>query len=225
MTSLAARTIRSTLIGAIAIAALILVPAGTFDYWRAWMFVAVFQGSSIALGVYLAIHDPALLARRMRVGPTAETEKSQKIIMVLAMVGFAALLVIPALDWRFGWSSVPWPLSLAGDGLIALAFVFIFFVFRANSYGASTIQVAEGQQVVSTGPYAWVRHPMYAGVIVMLIGVPPALGSWWGLLVVAFLLPVLIWRLLDEERFLKRHLPGYTQYTQDVRYRLVPRIW
>jgi len=141
--------------------------------------------------------------------------------MRLAMLGFIAMLVFPVLDHRFGWSSVPASVSVLGDALIALAFLFIFFVFKENSYGASTIQIAEGQTVISTGPYALVRHPMYAGALVMLIGTPIALGSWWGL----FAVPVLIWRLLDEERFLRQNLAGYAEYQTKVRYRLLPCIW
>jgi len=143
----------------------------------------------------------------------------------LAMLGFIAMLVFPVLDHRFGWSSVPASVSVLGDALIALAFLFIFFVFKENSYGASTIQIAEGQTVVSTGPYALVRHPMYAGALVMLIGTPLALGSWWGLFAVLLILPVLIWRLLDEERFLRQNLAGYAEYQTKVKYRLLPFIW
>jgi len=135
------------------------------------------------------------------------------------------MLVFPVLDHRFGWSSVPASVSVLGDALIALAFLFIFFVFKENSYGASTIQIAEGQTVISTGPYALVRHPMYAGALVMLIGTPIALGSWWGLFAVLLILPVLIWRLLDEERFLRQNLAGYAEYQTKVRYRLLPCIW
>jgi len=135
------------------------------------------------------------------------------------------MLVFPVLDHRFGWSSVPASVSVLGDALIALAFLFIFFVFKENSYGASTIQIAEGQTVVSTGPYALVRHPMYAGALVMLIGTPLALGSWWGLFAVLLILPVLIWRLLDEERFLRQNLAGYAEYQTKVKYRLLPFIW
>jgi protein-S-isoprenylcysteine O-methyltransferase Ste14 len=124
------------------------------------------------------------------------------------MIGCIAVLVFPALDYRFGWSSVPASVSVLGDALIVLGFLFTFFVFRENSYGASTIQIAEGQTVISTGPYALVRHPIYAAALVMLVGVPLALGSWWGLFALLLILPVLIWRLLDEERFLRQNLPG-----------------
>lgn len=225
MNNLNFRALRASLFGIIAMAALLFLPAGTVDYWQAWVFMAVFVGASSAITIYLAKYDPKLLERRMRVGPTVERENAQKVIIVFAMAGFLALLVFPALDHRFGWSPVPAYVSMIGDLLIALGFLFIFFVFKENPYGASTVQIAEGQKVISTGPYALVRHPMYAGALVMLIGMPLALDSWLGLFGLALILPVLIWRLLDEEKFLHKNLPGYTEYTHRVRYRLVPFIW
>jgi protein-S-isoprenylcysteine O-methyltransferase Ste14 len=225
MNGVTRRASRSSLFGVVALAALLFIPAGTFDYWQAWLFMAVFVTTSGAITVDLAIRDPKLLERRMHVGPRAEKEPAQKIIVLLAMLGFIAMLVVSALDHRFGWSSVPASVSVLADGLIALAFLFVFFVFRENSFSASTIQIAEGQTVISTGPYALVRHPMYAGALVMLLALPVALGSWWGLLVVVLKLPVLIWRLLDEERFLRQNLAGYAQYQTKVRYRILPLIW
>jgi protein-S-isoprenylcysteine O-methyltransferase Ste14 len=225
MNGVTRRASRSSLFGVVALAALLFIPAGTFDYWQAWLFMAVFVTTSGAITVDLAIRDPKLLERRMHVGPRAEKEPAQKIIVLLAMLGFIAMLVVSALDHRFGWSSVPASVSVLADGLIALAFLFVFFVFRENSFSASTIQIAEGQTVISTGPYALVRHPMYAGALVMLLALPVALGSWWGLLGVVLKLPVLIWRLLDEERFLRQNLAGYAQYQTKVRYRLLPLIW
>jgi protein-S-isoprenylcysteine O-methyltransferase Ste14 len=225
MTSLNLRAARGTALFAVVMAALVFIPAGTLRYWQGWLFIAVFQVLSVAIGVYLALNDPELLERRLKGGPVAETETTQRIIMTLAMLGFIALLVLPPLDHRFRWSSVPWPAVLAGDTLIVLGYLIMFVVLKANRFGASTIQVTEGQHVVSTGPYAVVRHPMYAGAIVLLAGTPLALGSWWGLIIAALCVPVLMWRLLDEERFLKQNLPGYTDYTQSVRFRLVPYVW
>jgi len=225
MNDVARRALRSSLFGILALAALLFIPAWTLAYWQAWLFMAVFVCTSGAITVYLAIHDPKLLERRMNVGPRAETEPAQKIIMVLATLGFVTMLVFPALDYRFGWSPVPASVSVLGDALIALGFLFTFFVFKENSYGASTIQIAEDQTVISTGPYAFVRHPMYAAALVMLLGIPLALGSWWGLLVLLLVLPVLIWRLLDEERFLRQNLPGYPEYQAKVKYRLLPFVW
>jgi len=225
MNSLNGRALRSSVLGTIALAALLFVPAGTLHYWQAWVFMAIFIGATTGITVYLAIRDPALLERRMKAGPAAEGETTQKIIMGIAMTGFLAAIVVPALDHRFGWSAVPVGLALFGDALIALGFLFVFFVLRTNTYGASTIQIAEGQTVISTGPYAMVRHPMYAGAVALLAGVPLALGSWWGLLPLMVLLPALIWRLLDEERFLIGNLPGYAEYRKQVRQRLLPFIW
>jgi protein-S-isoprenylcysteine O-methyltransferase Ste14 len=161
----------------------------------------------------------------MKVGPTAEKEPSQKIIILFALLGFITLLVFPALDHRFGWSLVPPYGSVAGDALVALGFILTFVVIRQNNYAASTIQVVEGQKVVSTGLYAYVRHPMYAGVLPMIVGMPLALGSWWSLFGLVLVVPAIIWRLLDEEKFLHKNLRGYTEYTKKVRYRLIPFIW
>jgi protein-S-isoprenylcysteine O-methyltransferase Ste14 len=225
MNKLYFRALRSSIFGVLVMAALLFVPAGTFDYWQAYVFMVVFVGGSAAITVYLAIKDPQLLERRMNVGPTAEKEPTQKIIMVFALLGFIALLVVPALDRRFMWSSVLAWVCVIGDLLVALGFLLVYFVIRENSYAASTIQVAEEQTVISTGPYSVVRHPMYAGVLPLLIGTPLALGSWWGLGALILFMPALIWRLLDEERFLHKHLQGYTEYTRKVRYRLVPFVW
>jgi protein-S-isoprenylcysteine O-methyltransferase Ste14 len=225
MNSLNIRAFRLTVLGALAMAALLFVPAGTLGYWQAWVFMAVFVGASSAIGIYLALKDPELLERRMQAGPAAEKETTQKIIMAFAMAGFIALLIFPAFDHRFGWSKLPPYVVLAGDALVALGFFLTFLVLKENSYSASTVQVVEGQKVISTGPYAIVRHPMYAGALVMLLGIPLALGSWWGLCALLFIVPVLIWRLLDEERLLRKELPGYVEYTRKVPYRLVPYLW
>jgi protein-S-isoprenylcysteine O-methyltransferase Ste14 len=205
--------------------ALLFLPAGTLDYWEAWVFVAVFFACSAAIGIWLLIKDPKLLERRMNVGPTAEEEPMQKIIMVFALLSFAGSGVIPALDHRFGWSDVPTSFVILGDILIALSYLAFYFVLRENTYAASTIQVEENQRVISTGPYALVRHPMYAGALILMLGVPLALGSWWGLLLFIPNLAVILWRLLDEERFLSENLAGYTEYKNRVRYRLVPFVW
>jgi protein-S-isoprenylcysteine O-methyltransferase Ste14 len=215
----------SLLVLFLAMAALLFVPAGTFDYWQAWTFLAVYFAWSLAITLYLVKKDPKLLERRMRGGPTAEKETTQKIIMVLTSLGFIGLIVVPALDHRFGWSHMTTYAVLAGEGLVALGWLAIFFVFRENSFSSATIELAPDQTVISTGPYALVRHPMYSGGLIMLLGMPIALGSWWGVLVVIAIMPALIWRLFEEERFLARNLPGYVAYQSKVKYRLIPRIW
>lgn len=225
MKTLHVRTIRAGVRGFIVLTALIFLSAGTLRYWQGWSFLVTFTICSTALTVYMALYDEKLLERRLRAGPRAETETSQKIIMVLVMLGFAALLVVPVLDHRFGWSPVPPYVAIIGDGLIALGYLFILFVLRENSYAASTIQIADDQRVISTGPYALVRHPMYAGALLLVIGMPLALDSWYGLLGILVLVPVLAWRLLDEERFLTRNLKGYAEYTSKVRWRLIPGLF
>lgn len=219
------RTLRSAAIGLPLCGALIFIPAGTLDYWQGWAFIAVFTICNIVIGLYLALEDPALLERRKKVGPAAEKRLAQKIIISLCFAIFLVLPVFSALDWRFGWSHVaPW-ISVLGDALVALGLMFVLRVFRENSYGASTIEKMEGQKVISTGPYALVRHPMYVGVLIMTLGIPLALGSWWSLLIAFLTIPLLIVRILDEEKMLLGELEGYGTYAHGVRYRLVPGVW
>ncbi len=222
---LSMRILRSAVIVLLVSGALIFVPAGTLAYWQGWVFIATFTISNIIIGAYLAMKDPALLERRRKVGPAAEKRFAQKIIISLCFIIFFVLPVFSALDWRFGWSHVPPWVSPLGDALVALGLMAILRVFRENTYGASTIQKMEGQKVISTGPYALVRHPMYVGVLIMAAGVPLALGSWWGLLIAFLMIPVLVLRILDEEKMLFGELEGYDAYARSVRYRLVPGLW
>jgi protein-S-isoprenylcysteine O-methyltransferase Ste14 len=206
-------------------ALLLFVPAGTLDYWQAWTFLAVYFAASLAITFYLIRKDPALLARRMSGGPFAEKEPVQKLIMSGISLGFIGLLVLPAIDHRLGWSNMSASVAIAGDVLLLLGWLGIGVVFRENSFASATIESAADQRVISTGPYAWVRHPMYAAALVMLLGIPLALGSYWGVLIVVTLVPLLIWRLMDEERFLAQNLPGYREYQGRVRFRLLPLVW
>ena len=205
--------------------ACLFIPAGTLSYWQAWVFLAVFAVSSQALGIYFLAHDRKLIERRMKIGPVAEQRPVQKIISALFMLGFVGFLVLPAFDHRFGWSPVAPVLSILANAIIVLSFVLFFLVMQSNSYAASTIQVEEGQPVVSTGPYAYVRHPMYSGALLLLAAMPLALGSWLSVLLLVPFFPVLAWRFLDEEDFLRKNLPGYAEYMRRVQYRLVPQVW
>ncbi len=207
------------------LAALLCGAAGTLAYWQGWLFLAVFTGCSIAIGLYFARHDPALIERRIKAGPQAEKEPAQKIIIALIMAGFLLLLVIPALDQRWHWSNVPDWLVLFADAGIVVSFIGFFVVMKQNSYAASTITVEANQPVISTGLYGVVRHPMYAAALLLTVCMPLALGSYWSVLLVIVLLPLLAWRLLDEERFLVTHLLGYADYRRRVRYRLIPGVW
>ncbi len=207
------------------LAVLLFLPAGTLSFWQGWLFIVVFIGSSVALGAYFVKHDPALVERRMRVGPTAEQEPAQKIIIALLMAGFLLMIVLPALDQRWHWSPVPAWLSILADAGIVASFVIFFFVMKQNSYAAATVRAEADQPVISTGLYGVVRHPMYTGALLLAVCTPLALGSYWSLLLLILLIPVLAWRLLDEERVLKRDLPGYADYCRQVRYRLIPGLW
>jgi protein-S-isoprenylcysteine O-methyltransferase Ste14 len=225
MSSLDRKAVRGLVILFLVMAAMLFGTAGTLDYWQAWLYLAAYFAASIAITLYLVRKDPALLQRRMSGGPFAEKEPTQRVIMMLASLGFIALAIVPALDHRFGWSHVPVPMVLGGDVVMLLGWYGIYVVFRENSFASATIEAAADQRVISTGPYAFVRHPMYAAALVMLLGISPALGSWWGLPIVLALVPALAWRLTDEERFLLQHLPGYREYRDNVRYRLLPLVW
>jgi protein-S-isoprenylcysteine O-methyltransferase Ste14 len=219
------QTLKTAVIGLIVLGAVIFIPAGTLAYWQGWVFIIVFTTCTNIIGLYLALKDPALLKRRMKAGPAAETRPVQKAVISLAILSFFVLAVVSVLDARFGWSRVPARVSVLGDVLVALGLMIDLRVFRENSYGASTIEKMEGQTVISTGPYAVVRHPMYAGVVIMVLGMPLALGSCWGLLFMLVNIPILMLRILDEEKMLRGELDGYDAYVRDVRYRLVPGIW
>jgi protein-S-isoprenylcysteine O-methyltransferase Ste14 len=204
---------------------LIFLPARTWNYWQGWLFLGVFAASAVGFTLYLARYDRPLLERRLKAGPQHEQERSQKIIVSLVIATFVASLVWSALDYRFRFSPVaPW-VTVLGDLVIVLSFLFMFWVIKVNSYAASTIQVEADQKVIDTGPYAYVRHPMYAGAVWLFVGMPLALGSWWPIGLTVVVVPVLLWRLLDEERILARDLRGYSEYRKRVRYHLIPYVW
>jgi protein-S-isoprenylcysteine O-methyltransferase Ste14 len=204
---------------------LLLAPAWTLDYWQAWVYLSVFAVSAALITTYLWKKDPELLERRINAGPRAENEKSQKLIQVVASCVFIGTMILPSLDYRFSWSAVPLTVVVAGDFLVALGFLMVFLVFKENTFTAATITVAPDQKVVSTGPYAVVRHPMYSGALIMLFGTPLALGSWWALLMFIPMVSTILWRVREEERFLLENLSCYKEYCQIVRYRLVPFVW
>ncbi len=203
----------------------LFLSAGTLSFWPAWFFLGVFFVCVLAITLYLMKNDPHLLERRVQAGPVAEKQRKQQLIQSLASLAFIAMFIIPGLDHRLDWSVMPPLLNLVGEVLVALGLLIVFFVFRENSYTSATIEVGAEQKIVTTGPYATVRHPMYSGALVMLLGVPFALGSWWGFVALIPISLVIIARLLDEEKFLAQNLPGYTEYLTKVHYHLIPYIW
>ena len=222
---IALQTIASTLIGLAVFGLLVFWPAGTFNYWRGWAFIAVFAAATTIPSLYLAATDPAALRRRMQAGPAAETRPLQKLIISFAFVSLGATIVVSALDFRFGWSSVPPAISVIGDMLVALGLGIAMLVVIQNSYASANITVEAGQELVSTGLYGLVRHPMYLGNVVLMVGIPLALGSYWGLLFLIPGLAVLAVRIVDEEKVLTQDLAGYPDYAQKVHYRLLPYVW
>ena len=207
------------------LAAALFWTAGTLAYAQAWAFLGVFTSATTAITVYLMKRDPALLERRVQAGPLAEKIGVQRVISSLASVAFMGIIILSALDRRMGWSNVTDWQTTVGDLLVAGGLGIVFLVFRANSFTSGTIEIAAHQTTISSGPYAVVRHPMYAGASVMLLGLPWALGSWWGLAAVALMLAVLVWRLIAEERTLGEKLAGYGPYRRKVKYRLIPGVW
>ena len=212
-------------IGLIAFGLMVFLPAGTFDYWHGWAFIAVFAIATLLPSIYLAVRNPEALRRRMQAGPGAETRTAQKIISVIAFGSLAAMIVVSALDFRFGWSTVPAAVSVAGDVLVALGLGIAMLVVIQNGYAAANVTVESGQQLTSTGLYGLVRHPMYFGNVIMMVGLPLALGSYWGLAFVLVGLTVLALRIGDEEKLLREELAGYSEYLEKVHYRLVPYVW
>jgi protein-S-isoprenylcysteine O-methyltransferase Ste14 len=204
---------------------LLFLPAGTFNYWQAWVFIAVFLVGTMVPTIYLAVKYPDAFRRRTRSGPLAESRAVQKLINVGIIATTVAAGVLSALDHRFGWSTVPTAIVVFGNALVLLGLAIAELVVVQNNYAAATITVEKGQPVVSTGLYGVVRHPMYVGALIMTVGMPLALGSYWGLLTMIPALLVFGARITDEEKALREDLDGYTEYTEKVRYRLVPGVW
>jgi protein-S-isoprenylcysteine O-methyltransferase Ste14 len=225
MCHLARRTILGFAKLIVGLGLFLFVPAWTLNFWQAWIYLFLFTVSAALITGYLWVKDPQLLERRVKAGPGAEKESRQQVIQILASLAFAGLLVLPSLDYRFSWSEVPFVGVVAGDLLVALGFYIIFNVFKENTFASATVEMAPQQKVISTGPYAIVRHPMYSGALVMLFGTPLALGSWWGLLPFVAITFIISWRLLQEETFLTKSLAGYSDYCHKVKHRLVPSIW
>lgn len=204
---------------------LIFIPAGTLRFWQGWLFSIVFLASVVFLTFYFLKRDPHLIENRMKAGPGAEQQTTQKIIQAFTGTLAAALVIVPGLDHRYHWSSVPGAIVILANLAVILGFLIIYRVFSENSFAASTIKVEAEQRVISTGPYRWVRHPMYAGGVLLLLATPLALGSLWALPVAVAINIGIVVRLLDEERYLSANLPGYEAYCREVRYRLIPMVW
>ena len=215
----------STLGGILFMGVLLFVPAGTFDYWQAWVFIAVFIVGTMVPTVYLAVKYPDALQRRMTSGPWAETRLAQRLITVGLFLTVIAVGVISALDYRFGWSTPPTAVVVIGNVLVLAGLLLAEAVIIQNNYAAATVTVEADQPVVSTGLYGLMRHPMYVGALIMMAGMPLALASYWGLLTLIPGVLVFVARITDEEKMMREELDGYPEYMQKVPYRLVPGVW
>lgn len=203
-------------------ALIIILPAGSWRYWQGWMYVFTLIIPMFFMFAYLLRNDPALLERRMRM---REKEAVQRKIISLSYLYFLSAFILPGLDVRFGWSHVPPLVSIIANVLVFAGYMIFFWVLATNSFVSRVVEVESNQRVVSTGPYALVRHPMYTGVIIMYLASPVALGSYWALLPAALVVHLLVARIFNEEQVLLRDLPGYKEYTQSVVFRLIPGVW
>ncbi|BBZ77189.1 hypothetical protein MANY_25260 [Mycolicibacterium anyangense] len=221
----ALRVTLSSLVSLAVFVALLFWPAGTVDYWQGWTFLAVFAVASLVPILFLNRIDPAVVERRMHGGPTAEPRLVQKVVVIGIIGCFAGILVLSGLDRRFGWSQVPAWLAVLGAVMVAVGLGIAMLVVYQNRYAAANIVVEDQQKLVTTGLYGMVRHPMYSGSVIMIIGMPLALGSYWALIPAIVSLLLLVIRTVDEETMLRQELPGYCDYMAGVRYRLIPLIW
>jgi protein-S-isoprenylcysteine O-methyltransferase Ste14 len=224
--SLLSRLIGWGLVGQIALAVLLLAP-GTLKFWQGWAFMAVNFAVSLAFCIYFYKHDRELLERRMI---RKEKIGAQKIILFLMKEVSVVFYLLCGLDNRFGWSrtylvAVPWWLTSLALLLYAGCYFLFIPVLNANRFAASIIQIETGQTIADTGPYRFVRHPMYSVAIVLWFWMPLALGSFVALPVALLIIPILMWRLLNEEKFLRHELPGYAEYCRRTRHRLIPFVW
>jgi protein-S-isoprenylcysteine O-methyltransferase Ste14 len=201
---------------------LLFVPAGTIDYWQGWAYLAVLFAPMLLFFGYLIAYDPALLDRRLR---AREPLREQRIIQFVGALCYFAAFIVPALDRRFGWSGVQKSIVIAADIVCLAGYALFIRVLRENTYASRVIEVTGNQRVISTGPYAVVRHPMYVAVLMMFLVTPVALGSWWGVLAMVPEIGVIVARIRHEESVLSRDLPGYVEYLERTRYRLIPGIW
>jgi protein-S-isoprenylcysteine O-methyltransferase Ste14 len=205
-------------------ALLLFIPGGIF-YVAGCIWLVLISTSTLAITLYLWRYDRALLARRVKAGREAETEIIQKRIIVFASLACSLPVLIPAFDHRFSWSEMSALVAVLGDVLSLAGLFIVFLAFRANSFAAATISIAENHKVISTGPYSFVRHPMYAGALLTMAATPLALGSWVGLITIAPITAVLVWRLNEEEKYLSATLPGYEEYRSKVTSRLIPCLY
>ncbi len=217
------KVVASRVLGFVVMMMLFLfLPAGTWNYWQAWVYMGMLLIPMFFVMVYLIRNNPELLERRMRL---REQRSEQKLIVKISLIFFLLAYLLPGFDIRFGWSNVPVWICIVADVLILVGYGIVVRVFQVNSYASRVVEINSGQKVIDTDVYAIVRHPMYFGAILMYSLSPLALGSYWAMIPGIMIVPVLVARILDEEVALEKDLPGYTEYKQKTKYRLLPFVW
>ena len=210
------------IIGIPALLLILFLPAGTFAYWEAWVYLAILLIPMSIVMFYFLKKAPELLARRMKL---KEKEVEQKLIIKLSFIPFLLAFILPGIDKRLGWSNVPITIIVVAEILVFIGYILFFLVLKENQFASRVIEVEKGQKVIQSGPYRLVRHPMYMGAILMYVASPLALGSYWAIIPAIFIIPIFIARILNEESVLTKELEGYSEYKLKTRYRLIPGIW
>ncbi len=220
--NLAHRLFLRNVSGPFVIALLLFLPAGSFRYWQGWAYMITTALPMLLASFYFYKHDPKLVERRL---VTKETRPEQKLIMRVASSIFFVAFLLPGLDFRFGWSHLPVWAAICSQVLTLSGYLLTLWVMKVNSFASRTIQVEEGQRVISAGPYRVIRHPIYLGAIIMFVFTPLALGSYWTISAFALIIPIVAFRLVNEEKLLATSLSGYDEYCRQTRFRLIPLVW
>ena len=223
--TLSSRAISDVVRRQLVLAVLLFLAAGSLRFWEGWVYWGLVSVCLLFNVLYFLRHDPALVRRRIKVGPGAERKRSQKVIQAVNGTLVCLVIVLAGFDERFDWSSVPAGMVWSADVAVLIGLLIVFRTLQVNSYAAATVRVEQDQPVVSTGPYEFVRHPMYLGSMLAFLATPVALGSGWALVPATLLCTVIVIRLIDEEHFLSGRLHGYKAYRRDVPYRLIPYVW
>jgi protein-S-isoprenylcysteine O-methyltransferase Ste14 len=204
------------------LALLLFLPAGTWHYWQAWLFIALLFIPMTGMGIWMLISSPELLAKRLN---NKEKEQTQRHVVALSGLMFVGGFIVCGLDHRFAWSSMPLWVVVIAAVIFLVGYAMYAEVLRENAYLSRTIEVQENQQLIDTGLYSVIRHPMYTATLLMFLAMPVVLGSWWALLLFAFYPILIITRIRNEEQVLAAGLKGYTEYQKRVRWRLIPFVW
>ncbi len=216
------KTLVAFLMGLLITGSILFLPAGTLEYYNAWLFIALLFTPILVMGIVLFIKNPEMLRKRLEM---KEREKEQKNVVAFSGLLLTASFIVAGFDHRLGWSHVPNAIIIAASIIQLIGYGLYAEVLRENAFLSRVVEVQENQQVIDTGLYSIVRHPMYFAVTLLYLAIPLVLSSWWALLVMLPCIFLLVVRIKNEEKMLHQGLPGYTDYTKRVRYRMIPFIW